>query len=85
MIRVQLDWANACCGKEQPNNLANLPKYAAQGRGATKPSAPESLRTASFKPTLVLCLATVYCTAVLYCVAIAASAPFEGVATLDSY
>ena len=42
MIRVQIDYANACCGKEQPNNLANLPKYAVQGRGATKPLAPES-------------------------------------------
>ena len=65
MIRVQIDKANACCGKEQPNNLVNLPKYAVEGRGATKPPARESPRTASLKPTLVLCLATVYCTAVL--------------------
>ena len=53
--------------QEQPNNLANLPKYAVQGRGATKQPAPESPRTASLKPTLVLCLATVYCTAVQCC------------------
>ena len=28
--------ALTCLSKEQPNNLANLPKYAVQGRGATK-------------------------------------------------
>ena len=44
----------ACCGKEQPNNIANLPKYAVHGRGATKPPAPESQHTASLKPMLVL-------------------------------
>ena len=51
MIRVQIETRPtlACCGKEQPNNLANLPKYAVQGRGATKPLAPESPRTASLK------------------------------------
>ena len=71
---------------EQPNNLANLPKYAVQGRGAIKPPAPESPRTASLKRTLVLCLATALCTTVLlFCVAIAARAPFEGVTTFDSY
>ena len=48
--------------RNSQNNIANLPKYAVQGRGATKPPAPESPRTASLKPTLVLCLATVYCT-----------------------
>ena len=84
MIRVQIDYPNACCGKEQPNNLANLPKYAVQGRGATKPPAPVSPRTASLKLTLVLCLATV-CTVLLFCVAIAARAQFEGVTTFDSY
>ena len=51
--------AYACCGKEQPNNIANLPKYAVH---ATKPPAPESPRTASLKQMLVLCLATI-----LYC------------------
>ena len=83
MIRVQIDYANACCGKEQPNNLANLPKYAVQGRGATKPPAPESSRTASLNQRLfsVLPLYTV----LLFCVAIAARAPFEGVTTFDSY
>ena len=35
-----------------------IPKYALHGRGVTKPSAPVSPRTASLKPTLVLCLAT---------------------------
>ena len=39
--------------------LANLPKYAVHGRGATKPPAPESPRTASLKPMFVLCLATI--------------------------
>ena len=54
--------AYACCGKEQPNNIANLPKYAVHGRRATKPPAPESPRTTSLKPMLVLCLATIpYC------------------------
>ena len=71
-----------------PKSLANLPKYAVQGRGATKPPAPESPRTASLKPTLVLCtvlpLYTVPCV-LLFCVAIAARAPFEGVTTFDSY
>ena len=38
--------AYACCGKKQPNNIANLPKYAVHGRGATKPPAPESPHTA---------------------------------------
>ena len=38
--------------------IAKLPKYAVHD-GATKPPAPESLRTASLKPMLVLCLATV--------------------------
>ena len=40
MIRVQIrqvDKAYACFGKEQPNNMANLPKYATHGRDATKP------------------------------------------------
>ena len=69
MIRVQIDYANACCGKELPNNTANLPKYAVQGRGATKPPVPESPHTASY----------------LFCVAIAARAQFEGVTTFDSY
>ena len=42
--------------------IANLPKYAVHGIGATKPPAPESPRTASLKPMLVLCLATIpYC------------------------
>ena len=59
MIQVQRPSAYACCGKEQPNNIANLPKYAVHGRGATKPPAPESPRTASLKPMLVLCLATI--------------------------
>ena len=84
---IQVQWARpsacACCGKEQPNNIANLPKYAVHGRGATKPPAPESPRTASLKPTLVLCLATVYL--LLFCVAIAARAPFKGLTTFDSY
>ena len=48
--------------RDQPNNIANLPKYAVHGRGATKPPAPESPCTASMKPMLVLCLATI-----LYC------------------
>ena len=59
----------------------NSQKYAVHGRGATKPPAQESPRTACLKPTLVLCLATVQ----LFCVAIAARAPFEGVTTFDSY
>ena len=63
--------------------LANLPKYAVQGRGATKPPAPESPRTASLKSTLVLVL-PLY-TVLLFCFAIAARAPFEGVTTFDSY
>ena len=63
MKRVQIDKANACCGKEQPPNLR---EYAVQGRGATKPHALESPRTASLKPTLVLCLATV-ASCILYC------------------
>ena len=42
--------------------IANLPKYAVHGRGATKPPAPESPRSASLKPMLVLCFATIpYC------------------------
>ena len=74
----------ACCCEEQPNNIVNLPKYAVYGRGATKPPAPVSPRTASWKPTLVHCLAFVlYCT--VFCVAIAARAPFEAVTTFDSY
>ena len=81
VIRVQIDQANACCGKKQPNNLANLPKYVVQGRGATKPPAPESPRTASLKPTLVFSVLPLY-TVLLFCVAIAARAPFEGVTTL---
>ena len=40
-----MEKAYACCGKEQPNNTANLPKYAVHGRGATKPPAPVSPRT----------------------------------------
>ena len=36
-----------------------VPKYAVHGRGATKPPAPESPSTASLKPMLVLCLATI--------------------------
>ena len=31
--------AYACCGKEQPNNIANLPKYVVHSRGAIKPPA----------------------------------------------
>ena len=63
---------------------SNLPKYAVHGRGATKLTAPVSPRIASLKRTLVLCLATIlYCCSVLH--AIAASVPFEGVATFDSY
>ena len=42
--------------------VANLPNYAVYGRGATKPPAPESQPSASLKPMLVLCLATIpYC------------------------
>ena len=60
MIQVQMGYA--CCGNEQPNNIANFPKYAVHGRGATKPPAPESPRTASLKPMLVLRFATIpYC------------------------
>ena len=77
MIQIQMDKAYTCCGKEQPNNIANLPKYAVHGRGATKPPPPVSPRTASLKPTTVLLL--------LLCVAITARAPFEGVTTFDSY
>ena len=63
MIRVQIDSeAYTCCGKEQPNNIANLPKYAVHNGGATKPPAPVSPRAAGLKPTLVLYLATI-----LYC------------------
>ena len=29
-----MDKAYACCGKEQPKNIANLPKYALHGRDA---------------------------------------------------
>ena len=61
-----MDKAHACCGKKQPNNIANLPKHAVHGRGTTKPPAPVSSRTASLKPTLVLNLATIlYCCSVL--------------------
>ena len=74
-----MDKAYACCGKEQPNNTANLPKYAVHGRDATKPPAPVSPRTANLKPTVV------HSTIQLLWVAIAARAPFEGVTTLDSY
>ena len=42
------------------------------------------VRTASLKPTLVLCLATAHCTVLLLCVAIGARAPFEGVRFLPS-
>ena len=67
--RLGQRFAASGCGKEQPNNLANLPKYAVQGRGATKPPAPKSPRTISLKPTLVLYLATIiiilYCSVVL--------------------
>ena len=38
--------ANVYGGKEQPNNIANLPNYTVHSRGATKPPAPESPRTA---------------------------------------
>ena len=44
----------AYCGKEQPN-IANLPKHAVHGRDSTKPPAQVLPRTASLKPTLVLC------------------------------
>ena len=58
----------ARCGKEQPNSIANLAKYAVHGSGATKPPVSVSSRTASLKPTLVLCLATILdCTVVLCC------------------
>ena len=72
------------CGKEQPNNIANLPKSAVHGRGATKPPAPVPPRTTSLKPTLACSLACHY-TVPLLCVAIAARAQFEGVTTFDSY
>ena len=48
-----------CCGKEQPNNIANLLKYAVPGRSITKAPAPESHRTESLKPILVLWNATI--------------------------
>ena len=79
-----MDWAYTCCGKEQPNNTAHLPKYTVHSRGATKPPSPESPRTASLKRTLVLCLAYSI-TVLLFCVAIAACGPFDGVTTFDSY
>ena len=72
----------ASCGKEQPNNIVNLLKYAVHGRGATKPPVPMPPHTASSKSTLVQCLATqLYCNVAL----IAARAPIEGVTTFDSY
>ena len=88
MIRVQMDYAYACRDKEQPNNIANLPKYAVHGRGATKPPAPESPRTTSLLETMYQRLFPVlscHYTVLLLRVAIAASALFEGVTTYDSY
>ena len=77
-----MDEAYTCCGKEQPNNTANLPKYAVHGRDATKPLLQcHHVPRASLKRTLVLCLATTLYFILLLCVAIAARAPFEGVAT----
>ena len=51
----------ACCGKEQPNNIAHLTKYAVHGRGTTEPPAPVSPRTASLKRTLVLGIVVLCC------------------------
>ena len=41
------------CGKEQPNNIANLSKYAVHSRGATKLPALVPPHTASYKSMLV--------------------------------
>ena len=84
MIRVQMDSAYACRGKEQPNNIANLPKYAVHGRGATKPPAAVSPRTNSLLETNACSLSCHY-TVLLLRVAKAARALFEGVTTFDSY
>ena len=84
MIRVQMDWAYACRGKEQPNNIAYLPKYAVHGGGTTKPPAPVSPRTASLLETNA-CSQSCHYTVLLLRVAIAARALFEGVTTFDSY
>ena len=46
----------AIATQNSSNNIANLPKYAVHGRGATKPPAPESSRTTSLKSMLVLCI-----------------------------
>ena len=79
-----MDKAYACRGKEQPNNIANLPKYAVHGRGATKPPAPVPPRTASLLETNACSLSGHY-TVLLLRVAIAARALFEGVTTFESY
>ena len=58
--------------------MANLPKYAVHSKGATKPPAPVSPRTASLKQKLVLCLALACLyTVLLFCVAIAARTPIS--------
>ena len=41
------------------NSQTIILKFAVHGRGATKPPAPELPRTASLKPMLVLCFATI--------------------------
>ena len=45
--------------------IANLPKYAVHGRGATKPPAPESPHTASLKPMLSACSLSCHYTVLL--------------------
>ena len=69
--------------------IANLPKYAVHGRGATKPPAPVSRRTyvpyCGTELETNACSLSCHCTVLSLCVAIAVSVPFEGVATFDSY
>ena len=80
MTLISMDYAYAFCGKEQPNNIANLLKYAVHGRGATKPIALVPPRTTIETNA---CSLSCHYTVLLFCVAIAANAPFEGVMTFD--
>ena len=70
--------------KEQPNNIANLPKHAVHDRGDTKPPVPVSPHTYRQLETNACSLSCHY-TVLLFCVAIAECTPLEGMTTFDSY
>ena len=86
MIRVQMDKAYACCGKEQPNKkltyrsmlymVEALPSHLLQCHHV--PCTNSLLETNA-------CSLSCHYTVLLLRVAIAARALFEGVTTFDSY